>query len=107
MDNSFSWFNPKHGILDVSKSREIHNEIPHRTLEDAGLANSSPESSVDRELGALRDSRKRIDLLWMNHVVDEALMRCPKSTPEIRQKLVEIKDLLKPHIKPGLHQAII
>lgn len=107
MDNSYSWFNPKHGMLNVTKSRELHNEIPPRTVEEAGLGRTVLDSSTNSEFRALKDSRSRIDLLWMNHVIDEALMRCPKSTPDIRQKLGEIKDLLKPHIKSGAHQAII
>jgi hypothetical protein len=110
LDNSYSWYNSKRAVLKIRKSQEIPNSVESiPDSPDSARAPSRRESNASRESEnrALREGRTRIDLLWMNHVMDEALMRCPQSIPEIKRKIEEIKELLKPHIKAATFQAII
>jgi hypothetical protein len=110
MDNSYSWFNPKRVYLRTSRTRElpmIEEHVPSPPQLDTEFTPPSPPKRVDSTATRLRDEKARIDLLWMSHVVGEALMRCPDTVPEIRTKLIELKELLSPHIVQSNHQAII
>ena len=115
MDNSYSWFNAKHVVLGVRKV--------YASLSESGTVGSSrlvancsspkaarvqlPKSRETKEMKSLLESRERIDLQWMNHVVGEALLRCPASVPDLRTKLEEIKKILRPHVQELTIQAII
>ena len=106
MSNSYSWFNPKRVYLRISRT----SELP-LVVEDVSVPSTPPLTShahpSDESAQRLRDGKARIDLLWMNQVVGEALMRCPQSVPEIRVKLNELKELLAPHVIHSNNQAII
>jgi hypothetical protein len=115
MDNSYSWFNAKHVVLGVRKV--------YASLSESGTVDSSrlvanrtspiavrvhlPKSPDAKEMKLLLESRERIDLHWMNHVVGEALLRCPASVPDLKTKLEEIKKILRPHVQELPIQAII
>ena len=96
LDNTYSWFNPKKVHLTLTKSSSS-NVVEHleAARDELCVREESPQITGD-ESPRRREVRTRSDLLWINQVVGEALVRCPSSAPEIRQKLEEVKALLKP-----------
>jgi hypothetical protein len=90
-DNSYSWFSPKDVRLSI-------NRICNTPTEPTQDRSSSTTASPDREEMERRRSaevREHLDLVWMKHVIVEALDRCPESYFEVRKKLDEIRGLLK------------
>lgn len=96
-DNRFSWFNSKNVYLSIKKESETTSMIPDKA-EDPIVPVIFP--------GRL-EARAKIDLQWLNHVVGEALMRCPSSTPTVLRKLEELKELLRDHVAETKPRAII
>jgi hypothetical protein len=111
LSNEYSWFNPKNVHLNISRIKDVKDDTePRPPITDQRLqSRQMAEYKATVSSGAItRNTRSRMDLLWLNHVIGEALMRCPDAVPDIRQKLVEIKALLVPHIKaPTDHPAVI
>ena len=114
MDNTYSWFNSKRVSLNVKRVSEPCQEEPevvhHPQTSDSSVSRpASPAKTFTEttESRRLRDSKARIDLLWLNQVVNEAIVRCPDTIPAVRQKLTEVKDLLKPHVPDATSQAVI
>jgi hypothetical protein len=111
MDNSYSWFNPKRVYLNIKRALDVP------TAEDTeSVARPGPSvqerpvlpSITEDTLRRMREGKNRIDLLWLNHVIGEALMRVPDSVPGVQEKLEDIKSMLVPHVqKSGTNHAVI
>ena len=99
-DNRFSWFNPKQIILTISRTTRTGSPIPKiqspETAEiNRELSRSSSVSTPDTiERKLADDSRMKMDLMWMQQVLAEAVERCPNSMPTLRGKLHEAQEIL-------------
>ena len=98
LDNTYSWFSPKECTLDISREKENNTmaarDSPVPRLNKSISRSSSvstPESVIERRVSEMRSS---IDLLWMKHVIDEALNRCPEQIPQLRENLLQVKLIL-------------
>jgi hypothetical protein len=100
MDNRYSWFNSKHVVLGIERSMDVSisrmPSSPRKML--PGNPFPAPLSPDLKEMERLQASRTRIDLLWLNHVLGEAMLRCPASVPGLREKLSESKELIRKHV---------
>lgn len=97
LDNTYSWFNSKNVHLSIKKDTSPPM-LPQQSV-NASEPPSAPrspdmESVFSSEEEKRRDSRSKADLEWLNHVIGEALIRCPPSVPAVRKKLEEAKMLL-------------
>lgn len=97
-DNRFSWFNSKTVYLSIKKESETTAPV----IPDKVVDPIVPVIFPDR-----LEARAKIDLQWLNHVVGEALMRCPSSAPAVLRKLEELKELLRDHVAETKTRAII
>jgi hypothetical protein len=110
MDNGYSWFNPKRVYLNIKRALDVpiadesEAPVPRATVPEAKPV--LPGITEDT-LRRMREGKNRIDLLWLNHVIGEALMRVPDTVPEVRGKLEEIKNMLTPHVQSASNLAII
>ena len=100
LDNSYSWFNPKQVRLTITTaSVVVPTEQQKAEIVTVDSPQRTPSPRSDRSVSPRRrDVRVRADLLWINQVVGEALVRCPASAPELRSKLSEVKELLQPRL---------
>lgn len=85
LDNGYSWFSPK-GVR-LSLRRASTSPSPPLVLQSPTREELERRRSVH--------SREKLDLLRLKHVVSEALDRCPESYEEVRNKLSEIRTILR------------
>ena len=112
MDNSYSWFNPKRVYLNIKRELEVPiagdpNPSDSKITLPLVRKNVLGDGITDESLRRMREGKARVDLLWLSHIVGEALMRVPDTVPEVRVKLSEIKELLAPHVQSKLNQAVL
>ena len=99
-DNRYSWFNPKQVMLSIEKTRRLSPrgrenatpsppEVPRELSRTSSV--STPDSVKQRHT---ENARTKMDMLWMQQVLTEAVERCPASMPLLRVKLTEAKDIL-------------
>jgi hypothetical protein len=99
-DNSFSWFNPKQIVLTINRKSTSASPMEQiatslTTEVDRALSRSSSVSTPDIiERRRADDSRTKMDLMWMQQVLAEAVERCPNSMPVLRVKLQEAQEIL-------------
>ena len=104
LDNKYSWFNSKKVNLSINKESEPVPVISDVVRNDSRLDYTHSWESKSSEV---QDIRAKIDLQWLNHVIGEALLRCPPSAPAVREKLEEVKNLLKQQVPEAKSRAII
>jgi hypothetical protein len=97
LDNSYSWFSPKQCVLNISRTKSEYiaekpfspEKTPPRLSRTS--SRSTPESTERKRES---DQRLQVDLVWMKHVIAEALNRCPEHIPQLRDKLSEVNGIL-------------
>lgn len=91
LDNSYSWFSPKDVRLELCRCSSP--PLPPSRPESATAIVSPSRDELERRRSL--HGRERLDLLWLKHVITEAIDRCPESYEEVRHKLAEIRGILK------------
>lgn len=92
LDNEYSWFSAKEIRLSIRRCSSTPTPVAQN--ESLSVVSQSP-SRDDLERRRSLQSRERLDLLWMKHVIAEALDRCPEGYDELRVKLGEIRTMLR------------
>jgi len=99
-DNGYSWFNPKQVVLTLDKTRRLsprarENVTPSPPEVPRELSRTSSVSTPDSvEQRHAETTRTKMDMLWMQQVLTEAVERCPASMPQLRIKLTEARDIV-------------
>ena len=102
-DNRFSWFNPKQIVLTINRTGrsvpEVHEESSEPVDVQRELSRSSSLASTPDAIERRRadTARAKMDLLWMQQVLTEAVERCPDRMPQLRAKLIEANEILSSH----------